>query len=310
MGKVIERATDPATSGTTLASAGKLNPEQADKFIQTMVEQSQNVLGRVTVDRMNLHTKYMDRISVGTRLLYAAAEGVAPAAMEVPTTARRTLVTKKVGLAFDFTTEFIEDNLEREGGRETLMSMLATQFANDVADLAINGDEGSGTPFLAINDGWVDIIKASAVGGTGCQRFDTNASTDYKGVVFPGLRALVAAKYRDRLATDGWEFWVPPSIREGYLNQIASRVGDFADRALVDGQQNLRWDGIPVIAQGYLPDAHVLLVKPKNLHVGILRAMKVNMFYNQDKDQYEVRIYSRLDFELDTPEVNLIGYDF
>jgi len=306
--KLIERATAPAKSSVELASAGKLPTEVLKRYIKTGIDQS-DVLSRVTVDPMKSHTKDLDRVSVGTRIMRLATEGEAATEKQVPTHAKRTLVVKKVRIDHDHTTEYIEDNLEEDA--QFLMDEFAIQFFNDGADLAVNGDEDQvGDDFLKINDGWLDLIKTDAIAVGGSQRVSNAGGSDYAATIFPAMFNLVASKYLARLKQLGFELWVDTATDSAYKRQLAARQTAMADRYLTEGG-NAKFEGIEVVPQGYFPSNTQLLVPPKNLVMGYYKnEWKVNIFYDGDKDQYEVHQFGRLDFEFKVPDLNIISYNY
>src|SRR5690606_28982038 len=85
----LERA---ITSGTTLASYGKLNPEQESQFRDFLIGKTV-ALSRVQTLNMSAPTRYLDELLTAARKLRAAAEAQAPSVADAFTTARRTLTT-------------------------------------------------------------------------------------------------------------------------------------------------------------------------------------------------------------------------
>ena len=150
---------------STTSDGGILLPEQSRQFIEYIFEQQ--VLARdgrrVT---MRANTAELEKLHVGERVIRAAAQAndtfnnanVAFTKVEV--------TTKKIRLDWEVATEALEDNIEGAGLEDHLVRTMTRAFANDIEDLAINGDTastGSASAFLNILDGF---YKKETAGGT------------------------------------------------------------------------------------------------------------------------------------------------
>ena len=157
---------------------GVLNPEQSRQFIDyvwdaTMLARDGR---RIT---MRANTMELEKVNVGQRVLRAAAQADGSYENAGATFSKVDLATKKLRLDWEISTEALEDNIEGAALEDHLVRLMTQAFANDIEDLAINGDLSQNTdPFLGIMDGFcvqVDegahaavppaFAKAAAVGG-------------------------------------------------------------------------------------------------------------------------------------------------
>ena len=133
---------------------GVLNPEQAKQFIDYVWDAT--VLAkdgrRIT---MRANTMELEKVNVGQRVLRAAAQADGTYENAGATFTKVDLSTKKLRLDWEVSTEALEDNIEGAALEDHLVRLMTGAFANDIEDLAINGDLSQTTdPFLGIMDGF------------------------------------------------------------------------------------------------------------------------------------------------------------
>ena len=133
---------------------GVLNPEQAKQFIDYVWDAT--VLAkdgrRIT---MRANTMELEKVNVGQRVLRAAAQADGTYENAGATFTKVDLSTKKLRLDWEISTEALEDNIEGAALEDHLVRLMTQAFANDIEDLAINGDLSETTdPFLGIMDGF------------------------------------------------------------------------------------------------------------------------------------------------------------
>jgi len=133
---------------------GVLNPEQSRQFIDyvwdaTMLARDGR---RIT---MRANTMELEKVNVGQRVLRAAAQADGSYENAGATFSKVDLATKKLRLDWEVSTEALEDNIEGAALEDHLVRLMTGAFANDIEDLAINGDVSKTTdPFLGIMDGF------------------------------------------------------------------------------------------------------------------------------------------------------------
>jgi len=139
------------------AASGILRPEQARRFIDyvwdaTVLAQDGR---RVT---MRANTMELEKINVGERVIRAAAQAVGDYKNTGATFSKVELTTKKIRLDWEVSAEALEDNVEGGALEDHLVRLMTNAFANDIEDLAINGD-GATAPFLSIMPGFIKKHK-------------------------------------------------------------------------------------------------------------------------------------------------------
>jgi len=135
---------------------GILLPEQARRFIDYVWDAT--VLAkdgrRVT---MRANTMEIEKVNVGERVIRAAAQADNTYTNAGATFTKVELTTKKIRLDWEVSTESLEDNIEGGALEDHLVRLMTNAFANDIEDLAINGDGSTGN-FLSIMEGFVHKV--------------------------------------------------------------------------------------------------------------------------------------------------------
>ncbi len=140
------------------AGGGILNPEQSRSFIDYVWDGT--VLAkdgrRIT---MRANTMELEKVNVGERVVRAAAQADGTYKNAGATFSKVDLSTKKLRLDWEVSTEALEDNIEGAALEDHLVRLMTAAFANDIEDLAINGDMGTtetgiDANFLKIMDGF------------------------------------------------------------------------------------------------------------------------------------------------------------
>jgi HK97 family phage major capsid protein len=286
------------TSGTTLSSAGAMNADQEDQFLDWLVEQ-QVALSRVNVRRMVANAAYLDELVTGTRKLVAATEATAPSVSDAFSVSRRSLATVETIWAEDLSYSFIEDNIERGNIESHIARNLALAFGNDHNDLFWNGDDDDSGAFLGINNGIIDLAKADA------------SVTDYDGTsvtawstVFNGMLKLLDFKYQAR---PDLAFFIPFSGTFVYADELADRATALGDNVLVNGQQALRYFGIPVYGEPHLTADEAVLSPLANLVWGVQRGITFESERNTRKRVMEYTITARTDHQYSRSEAVVLA---
>ena len=283
---------DAITSSDTITGTGKggrLNPEQAKKFISYMTDNTA-FLKDTRLEQMSAPEKQLDFLLIGSRLIRKATEATSPSELAGANITRKELRSVKVRLAADITTEFSEDNIEGQSGRDKIARDLAQQFGNDLADLMLNGDTaatGDDASFLTIGDGIIKQAKTST--NTHVVKL---TNTDYKGSIFPEMLKLMPNKFKnDR---QNMRFYCSGTVADAYILSVTNRETSLGDDTLTTGRFD-KFLGIKVFPVEYMPDDVIILTHKDNLVAGVQRDMKVYSQFNQRKDLTEYTMYMRLD---------------
>jgi len=159
--EILAKANEVTTSVVGAASGGLLNAEQANRFIDFVVDQS-NLMRNSRVVRMRTPTMEIDKVSVGTRLMRKATEATDDGSNAAVTFSKVSLSSVKLRLDWKFSTESLEDNIEGASLEDHLAQIMARQTANDLDDLLINGNTSSNNALLKALDGFVKLALAGA----------------------------------------------------------------------------------------------------------------------------------------------------
>jgi hypothetical protein len=157
-------ALNKATITTSGASAGLLDPEQAQGFIRKIKEKG----ALSNLMRQEIRTASageINKIATSGRIIRSATENAddgyrAGAAFDTVT-----YTTVKVRLPWEVTEDVFHENIAGAGLENILMDEMTSQFSLDLEDLDINGntaDVSADAPFLTIDDGLLKGIAASA----------------------------------------------------------------------------------------------------------------------------------------------------
>jgi hypothetical protein len=156
-------------------------------------------------------------------------------------------------------------------------------------DLAWNGDELSGDPFLNINNGWwklaladSDVTKIDfALTSGGGPADSTWSASKALGLVLKNLPL-------DYLGRSDLTFFVSPVLARAFAIEAATRdaPGNFA--------------GIPVVADTHIAGStnghRIMLTPSQNLHHGVQRAITVDSQWQPRKRVLEYTVTVRDDF--------------
>jgi hypothetical protein len=157
---ILAKANEVTTSVVGNASGGLLNAEQANRFLDFVIDQSV-LMQNSRVVRMRTPSMDIDKLSVGTRLLAKATEATDTGSNAAVTFSKVSLSSVKLRLDWEISTESLEDNIEGPSLEDHIAQVMARQTANDMDDLLINGNTSSANTLLKALDGFVKLALAS-----------------------------------------------------------------------------------------------------------------------------------------------------
>jgi len=158
--EILSKANEVTTSVVGNASGGLLNAEQANRFLDFVVDQSV-LMQNSRVVRMRASSMDIDKLSVGTRLMQKATEATNDGSNAAVTFSKVSLSSVKLRLDWEISTESLEDNIEGASLEDHIAQVMARQTANDLDDLLINGNTSSSNGLLKALDGFVKLALAS-----------------------------------------------------------------------------------------------------------------------------------------------------
>jgi Phage capsid family len=310
----------PNAVNPTGTPGGILLPEQARRFIDYVWDAT--VLAkdgrRVT---MRANTMEIEKVNVGERVIRAAAQADATYTNAGATFTKVELTTKKIRLDWEVSTESLEDNIEGGALEDHLVRLMTNAFANDIEDLAINGD-GSTGDFLSIMDGFVNKVTS---GSDAHEAVVTVSDDEWTPGVMQEIILAMPRKYRAiknnlkfYAGTDAFQGivknngtladavaeaiagMVPGSTqanRQNYLDGVGQTFG---------GARTTRVLGVDVMEVPYYPADYVDLTFPANRVWGFQRDITVNREYKPKKDTIEYTVFVR--FGLQWEELDAVAY--
>lgn len=304
-----------AIDTSVIASAGSLSADQENQFLDWLIEK-QVTLSRVRIYPMVSGSAYLDELITASRKLRAGVENTEPSLSDAFTTARRQLDVVETIWAEDITLDFVENNIERGNINNHIARNLAVAFGNDHNDLLWNGDDSLAatitdtTPadgvddttglsqndhtFLRINDGLIAIATSDA------NVNDTDAtSLTTAQAVFKEMLKDMPFDYKARMDLD-LSYLVPYNLAHTYADELTERGTDFADRVLINGLPELRYFGLPVIAESHLGRTHTspdnaVLTPRQNIFWGLQRGMTMESEWRPRKRAWEFTLTAKAD---------------
>ena len=311
--------TGPNAVNPTGTLSGLLNPEQARRFIDYVWDATvlANDGRRVT---MRANTMEIEKVNVGERVIRAAAQALGSYENAGATFTKVELTTKKIRLDWEVSTESLEDNIEGGALEDHLVRLMTSAFANDLEDLAINGDGGA-DPFLGIMDGFVNQVTGS---GDAHEAIVTVTGNEWTPEVMQQIIYALPRKYR--AIKSNLRFYAGTDTFAG----IVANNGTLADaiaaafdprvagternrQAYLDGAGQTfgnanvtRVLGVDVLEVPYYPADYVDLTFPANRVWGFQRDITVNREYKAKKDTIEYTVFVR--FGIAWEELDAVAY--
>jgi len=313
-------------SGT---AGGILNPEQARRFIDYVWDAT--ILakdGRKVTMRAN--SIELEKVNVGERVIRAAKQGDASHINVGATFSKVELTTTKIRLDWEVSTEALEDNIEGGALEDHLVRLMTNAFANDIEDLAING-QGVATsdPFLGIMEGFV--TKTTGLYGATTDAHEAVVSVSNNEWTPDVMQKIILAMPRKyRAVKSNLKFYAGTDAFAGIVKNngtLADAITDAMNygnvkpvgstqanrQAYLDGvgqtfggARTTRVLGIDVQEVPYYPEGFVDLTFPSNRVWGFQRDITVNRQYHPKKDTIEYTVFVR--FGIQWEELDAVAY--
>jgi len=298
---------------------GILLPEQARRFIDYVWDAT--VLAkdgrRVT---MRANTMEIEKVNVGERVIRAAAQADNTYTNAGATFTKVELTTKKIRLDWEVSTESLEDNIEGGALEDHLVRLMTNAFANDIEDLAINGDGSTGA-FLSIMEGFVHKVTN---GSDAHEALVTVSNNDWTPVVMQDIILAMPRKYR--AVKSNLKFYAGTDAFQGIVRNNGTLADAIAEafagtpaganpqrQAYLDGvgqtlggARTTRVLGVDVMEVPYYPADYVDLTFPANRVWGFQRDITVNREYKPKKDTIEYTVFVR--FGLQWEELDAVAW--
>lgn len=254
--QIIEKGRTLATGQTD----GMLNPEQSEKFMK-MVFDNSSFLGELKHEMRKSTRGTIEKLGIGRRLLRKKQEGdLIPEADYVePILSAVPYSTVDMVLGAEVSEKFIRENIEKEGFEDVFMGMVADQVRLDLLDLYFAGDTAdisADAPFLTIIDG---LNKKLSTGSNIVDASTISAGVFTDDIFTQSLKAL-PTKYFNRnnykwiCSSNTYLTWIE------YLKQKQTTAGDMA---ILSGDK-FKPLGIDFAEVPNFPENKIILADPKN----------------------------------------------
>jgi HK97 family phage major capsid protein len=320
--------------GNSGDNGGVLNPAQSAQFIDYIFDEM--VLandGRRVVMRGN--TMELDKVRVGSRLVAKATQAEDTGANAAPAFTKIELTTTKFRLDYELSTESLEDNIEGQQLEDHVVRLMATQFGNDLEDIAINGrpgTSGDGTynntlaGFIrqTLDTNIAGAHEAAAAAATLTNIWETSpesgdgASTKLTLEALETIYNALPRKFKAR--RQDLKFYmnskhlqeliaelrqigaggVPEAVAQRVIDGVLPQIGGPA------GAQYLIF-GLPVLEVPLYPDNYVDLTVPSNRIWGFQRDVTVHREFKPKKDTMEYTVFVRMGVALEEKSAIAVG---
>ena len=243
-----------------LATAGKLNPQQADQFIDYVIDQSV-LKNNARIVRFNPEQLEINKIGIGRRVAMPAAEATDPRKRRGVTTSKVVLRPREIIVPWEVTDSVAEVNLEGAKLLDHIVKMMAAQCNNDIEELALQGDvlgpailesdyvDGGDTTryvkdgYLAMFNGWLRLAD------TLTHLYDA-AGANVGSTIFSRMLNALPTKWRRNRGD--LRFYIAPDLEQLYREKTSTRATPLGDAA-AQTDQVLKPFGVPLIAAPLFP---------------------------------------------------------
>jgi HK97 family phage major capsid protein len=286
-----------ATTTTTVAAGGALNPSQSRAFLEVVMDSSD--FGRAI--RQEIRPTFdgeINKLATGKRIIRAAVENADDGYRAEPTFPDVPYATKKWRLPFEVTDDVYESNIEGRSLEASLVRRFGTQAGLDLDDLNINGDTAAGAgpdqAFLQIDNG---LLKAAAALPVG-QRVD--GATITAGALSKGHFFAAQAAMPEKYLSSNLVWLASGRIVAAYNQYLTSRSTAAGDAAL--NQATQRPLGYPWLECTFMPTSRIILTDPKNLIRVLFNGVKRYIVHPQGdwelatRDKHGYIFFGRSDF--------------
>ncbi len=265
---LLEKA-DLAIADLTV-DGGLLVPDQADRFIRLMIKESR-VLSLVDSKPMTAPNGLLETLRFSGRVLKPGVEATAlpVAARSKPDLTKREIVSKLYKAEVRLDNEVLEDNIEKESLKNTIMSGLGEALSRDLEHVVWNGDTASADPLLATQDGVRKLVTVT---------FDQLNARTNKGLWLGMLKTLPSEFLnRSRLM-----FFTSVKSELDWRDSVSERATEKGDDSLT-GEELARFQNIKILAVPEAPEnlggpanqGDAILTDPKNIAVRFHRKIRI-----------------------------------
>lgn len=240
------------TAAENLVNAGKMNPVQAKKFLDWVIDETK-LRGQVRIVQFEPDEMKIEKITVGQRVAMPADEAQDPGLRREVATSKVTLHPEEFMVPWEISLRFLETNIEGMSVEDHIARMLAAQAANNFEELYLLSDKtgpaaaeadikDNGDPskyvldsFLSKLNGWSKLADGGHLIDAGGAPISSN--------LFSDLITALPTKYRRGL--DNMRVLLSPNLWQRYLTKIGSRQ-DALGTSVLGGGEHKPWGLTPL----------------------------------------------------------------
>lgn len=264
----LENMQKAITAADALATTGKLNPKQADKFLDWVIDVT-GLKDQVRMVKFSPETMQIEKIAVGERVAMLAEEARDPQLRRGVTTSKITLRPVEFMVPFEISQRFTEINIEGGSIEDHIVRMMATQAANNFEELYINANPlgpaidaatfkgGDATKY--VKDTYLGALSGWSLLADSGHIVDGESAPMNADFFSQAIQAL-PIKYRRGLSD--MRVLMAPDMWQIYLAKTATRMDAAGTAALTGGAHNpfgLKVLPIPLWAKQPRQVEHVVL---------------------------------------------------
>lgn len=318
--RIMYKADVNITAATNLYAGGAggwMQATQVQQFIKKttnrswflrLIGQEQIATNRLTLSYIDIADRVMRKIT--TELTPPDATGI--------TTTEQTVNTTYVGLDRVISYQLLDNII---GGRQEADNKISTIFseawANNKADLVINGDTASGDPFLSIMDGIYKLCTTNC--GSKINTNDYATSTDKFQAMYSALDddyffeseapPAEGNAMSPSLLTNlpNMAFFTTRAIWDAYWDELNLRGTPLGD-AIMMGREPLRYKRVPIWPIAKWPTNCILYTRPDNPTVVDQVALMVKAQEQVRKRGYDVAMTGAFGVGFKLYDAAVIGY--
>lgn len=312
--ELVEKNVSASTIDSTTLPASVMNRQQANKFVDLVVDESVLLKSGVRVVRVNHPKGQINRLD----LAEIATEGAATVSTPTNRKPRESVIEYdmvKYRSSFNLTSDFAEDNLEGKSVTDTVMGMFAKRMRTDLeiaflqsdSSLVTGDGQSASNNLLGINDGIRKILRANV---PAANRILAAGKAPSRKLFNEALRKIPT---RYQVAMPDYKLITSTNVAYDWMLNFSDRqtvVGD----SVATGGNLINAFGVPLLPIPHMPNnlsysgsdpnrTDIWLTPPSNLILFIQREFTVEWDRIPRLDQWEATVHWRVDFQVENPDL-------
>jgi hypothetical protein len=159
-GSALAQLVDMAKAAIETGAGGQLNDAQSSAFVQEIQDKS-SFGSQIRTERRRAPKGTIEKMGIGSRLIRGHKENTDDGYRAGIKTDDVAYDASELWLPFEITRNFLHENIEGPAAEARILDLMTNQWALDLDDLRINGDEESADPMLKEDDGLIKLVTDS-----------------------------------------------------------------------------------------------------------------------------------------------------